>query len=409
MGFSAKQQAALHDAPDAACLKTREIHGRPITYLEGWYAISEANRIFGFDGWHRETLEARCTQGKEARGTYSAVYIAKVRLTVEAKGRKVVREAHGIGESSSSSFGEAHETALKAAETDATKRALTTFGRPFGLELYRSAKNDPVRNDSEKLPAGNSPPSLAPESEPPQSATQQIPGYGPELRSPGANASPSLPVVPTAPSVSITATDKPESHTEAISQSSSIPAKSVSSAVALPAAPTSPAGISTSSVSPDVASDFEAVSLSRPSRYFGRERFHEIRPQSTALVLEAERRATAAEQGAPLLPLQAKIDKSVLTFGEPKRLRDKAHLKFVGSQPCLLCGRRPADAHHLRFAQPRAMGRKVSDEYTVPLCRIHHHEVHQTGNEAAFWEDLEINALEIAKGLWEQSRLLVRP
>jgi len=66
-----------------------------------------------------------------------------------------------------------------------------------------------------------------------------------------------------------------------------------------------------------------------------------------------------------------KIDKSVLTISEPRRLRDKAHIKFVGAQPCLICARSPADAHHLRFTQPRAMGLKVSDEFTVPLCRTH--------------------------------------
>ena len=73
----------------------------------------------------------------------------------------------------------------------------------------------------------------------------------------------------------------------------------------------------------------------------------------------------------------AKIDKSVLTISEVRRLRDKTHLKFVASQPCLVCGRSPADAHHLRFAQPRAMGRKVSDEFTVPLCRTHHRDNHR--------------------------------
>ena len=75
------------------------------------------------------------------------------------------------------------------------------------------------------------------------------------------------------------------------------------------------------------------------------------------------------------------IDKSELTFGEPKRLRDKAHLNFVASQPCLVCGRQPCDPHHLRFAQPRAMGLKVSDEFTVPLCRGHHRQLNQAGNE----------------------------
>lgn len=90
----------------------------------------------------------------------------------------------------------------------------------------------------------------------------------------------------------------------------------------------------------------------------------------------------------------------------PVRRRDKDHLRFVASQPCLLCQRRPCDAHHLRFAQPRAMGRKVSDEYTVPLCRTHHRQVHRVGNEAEWWTaiDPDMDPLEVAKGLWEQSR-----
>jgi len=75
---------------------------------------------------------------------------------------------------------------------------------------------------------------------------------------------------------------------------------------------------------------------------------------------------------APAETLPGSIDKSELTIGEPKRLRDKEHLKFVAAQPCLVCGRQPCDPHHLRFAQPRAMGLKVSDEFTVPLCRGHH-------------------------------------
>jgi hypothetical protein len=100
----------------------------------------------------------------------------------------------------------------------------------------------------------------------------------------------------------------------------------------------------------------------------------------------------------------AKIDKSKLTFGEPRRLRDKAHLKFVASQPCLICSRSPADAHHLRFTQPRAMGLKVSDEFTVPLCRIHHREVHGFGDEVAWWERRAIDPLATSKVLWISTR-----
>jgi hypothetical protein len=98
--------------------------------------------------------------------------------------------------------------------------------------------------------------------------------------------------------------------------------------------------------------------------------------------------------------IRSKIDKSALTIPEPKRIRDKAHLKFVASQPCLICGRQPSDPHHLRFAQPRALGMKVSDEFTVPLCRGHHRQLHKSGNEMSWWKDVKIDALEIAKRLW---------
>jgi hypothetical protein len=99
-----------------------------------------------------------------------------------------------------------------------------------------------------------------------------------------------------------------------------------------------------------------------------------------------------------------KIDKSRLTFGEPRRLRDKAHLKFVASQPCLICGRSPVDAHHLRFAQPRAMGLKVSDEFTVPLCRTHHRDNHSSGDEVAWWERRAIDPLATSRMLWISTR-----
>jgi hypothetical protein len=99
-----------------------------------------------------------------------------------------------------------------------------------------------------------------------------------------------------------------------------------------------------------------------------------------------------------------KIDKSVLTISEPRRLRDKAHLRFVASQPCLVCGRSPADAHHLRFTQPRAMGLKVSDEFTVPLCRVHHRDNHNSGDEVAWWEKRAIDPLATSRMLWISTR-----
>jgi hypothetical protein len=94
------------------------------------------------------------------------------------------------------------------------------------------------------------------------------------------------------------------------------------------------------------------------------------------------------------------IDKSVLAIPEPKRHRNKAHLKFVAQHPCLICERQPADAHQLRYAQPRALGRKTSDEFTVPLCRIHHRELHRVGDERKWWQRAGIDPLPIAQALW---------
>ena len=100
----------------------------------------------------------------------------------------------------------------------------------------------------------------------------------------------------------------------------------------------------------------------------------------------------------------AKIEKSELAISEPRRHRDKAHLKFVAAQPCLVCGRSPADAHHLRFTQLRAMGRKVSDEFTVPLCRTHHRDNHSFGDEVAWWGRRAIDPIATSRLLWVSTR-----
>jgi hypothetical protein len=94
------------------------------------------------------------------------------------------------------------------------------------------------------------------------------------------------------------------------------------------------------------------------------------------------------------------IDKSVLTFPEPRRIRDRDHMRFIARQPCLICGRQPSDAHHVRFAQKTALGRKVSDEFTVPLCRGHHREVHHCGDEPVWWLKVRINPMVRARELW---------
>jgi hypothetical protein len=99
------------------------------------------------------------------------------------------------------------------------------------------------------------------------------------------------------------------------------------------------------------------------------------------------------------------VDKTTLPLSEPRRYRDRAHLEFVASQPCLLCGRQPSDPHHLRFMQPRAMGRRVSDEFAVPLCRTHHRAVHRHGDEADWWKSAGIDPAVMAQRLWQHTRL----
>jgi hypothetical protein len=97
---------------------------------------------------------------------------------------------------------------------------------------------------------------------------------------------------------------------------------------------------------------------------------------------------------------QRAINKTILALPVPRRVRDRDHVKSVAKQPCLVCGRRPADAHHLRSAQLPALGRKVSDEFTVPLCRGHHREVHRSGDEATWWKKAGIDPTITARALW---------
>ena len=98
------------------------------------------------------------------------------------------------------------------------------------------------------------------------------------------------------------------------------------------------------------------------------------------------------------------IDKSILTLAAPRRYRNREHLRYVMQQPCLVCGRKPSDPHHLGFTQPRALGRKVSDEFAVPLCRGHHRAVHRSGDERAWWQQADIDPIKVARRLWKATR-----
>jgi hypothetical protein len=101
----------------------------------------------------------------------------------------------------------------------------------------------------------------------------------------------------------------------------------------------------------------------------------------------------------------SRIDKSVLAVAAPRRYRNREHLRYVVQQACLVCGRKPSDPHHLRYAQPRALGRKASDEFAVPLCRSHHRAVHRSGDERAWWQANGIDPLKVARKLWKETRV----
>ena len=141
--FSPEQITALSAPLDRAKVRQREQGRSSVSYLEGWQVIAEANRIFGFDGWQRETVALRCvnqserTIGREQRPGWGVTYTARVRISVSTTGQPaLVREGCGAGHGIDTDLGQAHESALKEAETDAMKRALMTFGNAFGLALY---------------------------------------------------------------------------------------------------------------------------------------------------------------------------------------------------------------------------------------------------------------------------------
>jgi hypothetical protein len=147
-GFRPEQIAALSAPLDRARICSREQGRGRVNYLQGWVLIEEANRIFGHDGWQRQTLSCQCvtqaqrligskSEGRPQKEGWGVTYIARVRITVNAGERGLlIREGTGAGHGIDVDLGLAHESAIKEAETDAMKRALVTFGNPFGLALY---------------------------------------------------------------------------------------------------------------------------------------------------------------------------------------------------------------------------------------------------------------------------------
>jgi DNA recombination protein Rad52 len=370
MSFSAKQIRLLRKQPHPRHLRSRQGNGRELTYIEGWHAIDEANRIFGFDGWDRETVDSRCVFARESSGVYRVLYAAKVRITVRADRVSIVREGSGTSEARGPSSAEAHDMALKSAETDATKRALATFGRPFGLALHLHPKS----LETSKVASHASPDTRTAFDRSSRHATAQ------SEHGPMPSAFSSLPP----PKETIKLGAAPKSTPLAVS--SLAPKESQAKSPQLPVSKTEDPGSAPAASISAVTSTATQSAASEAA----------IKSLSSALDLD---QAPIRDDG------RTQIDKSLLTHGSPRRYRDKKHLKFVAAHPCLVCSRQPSDAHHLRFAQFPALGRKVSDHFTVPLCRLHHRELHQAGKEQDWWETQGIDPLPIAADLWSESRL----
>jgi hypothetical protein len=125
---------------------------------------------------------------------------------------------------------------------------------------------------------------------------------------------------------------------------------------------------------------------------------------SSITEVDGPQECVAAESARADLEQASGIDKSVLAIAAPRRYRNREHLRYVMRQPCLVCGRKPSDPHHLRYMQPRALGRKASDEFAVPLCRVHHRAAHSASDERAWWKQAGIDPINAARRLWKATR-----
>ena len=367
MAFSSNQLRKLAGKLPERYVKTRSQRGISLSYVEGWHVIDEANRVFGFDAWDRETLVAECVYQDGCLNPRACTYTARVRIRVRAGDTLVYRDGSGVGHGSGSTLGEAHESALKEAETDATKRALTTFGNLFGLALYDKEQAGVRRKPKAVGAAAVAAPWILLGAEGEALARHDRPqSFCTDLRQ-RINRAPSLEELETlwaanAGTLSRLRAEWPELKTIH--------------------------GLHYSEILGQVYED-QKVRLNDV-----------LEPRPTPETEEDTAPDTLSDRSSSV----AEIDKSMLALSAPRRVRDKAHLQFVGSLPCLVCGRRPAHAHHLRFAQLRAMGAKVSDEWTVPLCPIHHRSLHDVGVEEEWWQAKGIDAKAEAEKLWQRYR-----
>jgi DNA recombination protein Rad52 len=457
MSFRDDQVSALRAKLNAKAVQTRVVNGFNLSFVEGWYTIEEANRIFGFDGWDRETVSSESIWQGNNHGVHTCSYTARVRIKVHAGDREVIREGSGYGTGTGNTPGEAHEKALKEAETDAMKRALSTFGNRFGLCLYDKSQKGVAKPKKQKIPTTDG---------------QIVAAANTSSNGSGIDSSLSGWVLKDHAGTAIEILEAPQlfyakarKMLEALREPEHIRQLWYKNEEALRsiriAHPDLRDQIGThytvlfarlckeqaaiAEAGRSAATDRRGNGASRRDGHSQPEQSGEQTPVAEAhdlngsqgeSVVEAKaERVVGGEEvlraGEVEISLSSEpaneslvegrateavpqtnghrsngIDKSQLLIGAPKRIRDKGHLKAVAQQPCLICGRSPSHAHHLTFVQPRARGLKTSDEWVVPLCYLHHRELHDRGNEREWWKERGIRPITEAENYWKGRKAL---
>jgi DNA recombination protein Rad52 len=353
--FSPKQIRALTGKLERKHVRCRNVEGRDISYIEGWFAIAQANAIFGYSGWDRELVHFEKVYERSRGEITSCAYLARVRIRVRAGVAPILREGTGWGSASGQNLADTYERAIKSAETDATKRALATFGNRFGLCLYdkeQGGVSGPADNFVIHSPDGS---------------------VFADRLSPQAFCSGSRHL--------ITKLEAPTELALWFARNMSQIGKLRESIPALKNAK-----------GEHYADILERLIIERLTA-------HPVQVEDTGLP-----QPMIDGQPSKIAP-GPRIDKACLAIATPRRFRDKAHLRAVSAKPCLICGRQPSHAHHLKFAQSHGLAQKVSDEFVVPLCAIHHDELHRATTELEWWHTQGIDPLPVALELWKNARL----
>ena len=357
MSFSDQQIKLLSGKLHRRHVRTRSVQGITLSYIEGWHAILEANRIFGHDGWDRETIDTKCVWQGEVRDKFACAYTTRVRISVRAGESFVRREGSGAGRAVALEPGEAHERAMKEAETDATKRALSTFGNPFGLALYDKQQKGVTKSGAQSRSTNNW-------------------------------------LVRDAKGCGLIACHHPSDFCAKLREL--IESSETHDILIAAWKQNEEAVIRLRSDLPDLLTEkgrhyseiLSALYTKRLQEFAKQKREAAGSLSSTGAVPSPDERGLTSLTDANGAEYTAR-NSSVLTLEKgPHRVRDERHLKIIRGQPCLVCGRCPSQAHHLTYVQPKALGRKAGDQWAVPLCLTHHRALHDFGDERRWWSEI---------------------